>query len=45
MDVRTIAPEENCPLPPVRVRVWFRVSIKIRVGEQFSSREVVLEPF
>ena len=31
--VRTIAPEKNCP--PVRVRVWFRVSIKIRVGGSF----------
>ena len=26
---RTIAPEENCP--PVRVRVWFRVSVRIKV--------------
>ena len=28
--VRKIAPEENCP--PVRVSVWFRVSVRIRVG-------------
>ena len=27
---------ENCPPPPVRVRVWFRVSVRIRVGGQFS---------
>ena len=26
--VRKIAPEENCP--PVRVRVWFRISVRIR---------------
>ena len=33
-DIRTIAPEENCPPPlPVRVRV--------RVGSQFSSGEIV----
>ena len=28
--VRKIAPEENCP--PVRVRVWFRISVRIRAG-------------
>ena len=27
---------ENCAPPPVRVRVWFRVSVRIRVGGQFS---------
>ena len=41
--IRTIAPDENCPLP-VRVRVWFKVSVKIRVGEQFTSGAIVLEP-
>ena len=42
--VRTIVPEENCP--PVRIRVWFRVSVKIRFGAggQFSSGAIVLEP-
>ena len=33
---QTIAPEENCP--PVMVRVW------VRVGGQFSSGAIVLEP-
>ena len=28
--VRKIAPEENCP--SVRVRVWFRISVRIRSG-------------
>ena len=32
--VRKIAPEENCPL--VRVRVWFRISVRIRAGGNFS---------
>ena len=40
--VRTIALEENCPL--VRVRVWFRVSVRIRVWGQFSSGAIALEP-
>ena len=31
--VRTIAPEENSA--PVRVRFWFRISVKIRVGAIF----------
>ena len=33
-------------LLPVRVSVWFRVSVKIRVGggSQFSSGAIVLEP-
>ena len=31
--VRKIVPEENCP--PVRVRVWFRISVRIRAGGQF----------
>ena len=26
-------PEENCP--PVGLRVWFRVSVRIRVGGNF----------
>ena len=33
--VQKIAPEENCP--PVRVRVWFRISVRIGAGgRQFS---------
>ena len=28
--VQKIAPEENCP--PVRVRVWLRISVRIRAG-------------
>ena len=36
--------------PPVRVRVWFRISVRIRAeggggGGQFSSEAIVLEPF
>ena len=31
-------------MPPVRVRVWFRVSVRIRVGGQLSSGAIVLEP-
>ena len=38
--IRTIAPEENCP--PVRVRVWIRVSFGI--GRQFYSGAIVIEP-
>ena len=41
--VRKIAPEENCP--PVRVRVWFRIRVRIRAGGQFSSGAFFLEPF
>ena len=40
--VQKIAQEENCL--SVRVRVWFRVSVKIRVRGQFSSGAIVLEP-
>ena len=40
--VRTIAPEENCP--PVRVRVWFRVNVRIKVGGKFSLGAIVLKP-
>ena len=29
----TISPEENCP--PVRVMVWFRVKVRIRLGAVF----------
>ena len=36
---QTIAPEKICP--PVRVRVWLRVSFG--VGWQFSSWKIVLE--
>ena len=34
---------DNCP--PVRVRVWFRVSVELRVAGQFSSGAIVLEPY
>ena len=39
--VRTIFPGENCS--PFRVRV--KVSVRIRVGGQFSSGATVVEPF
>ena len=38
---------DNCPrgkLAPVRVTVWFRVSVKIRVAKKFSPGVIVLEP-
>ena len=38
---QTITPKEN--YPPVRVRVWLRVSFG--VGGKFSSGAIVLEPF
>ena len=38
-----IAPEENCS--PVRVRVWFRISVRTRAGGQFSSGAIFLELF
>ena len=41
--VLTVATEEN--YLPARVRIWFRVRIRIRVEGQFSSGEIVLEPF
>ena len=41
--VRTFVLEENCP--PVMVRVWYRVRLRKRFGEQFSSGAIVLEPF
>ena len=31
---RKIAPEEICP--PVRIRVWFRISVRIRAGGNFA---------
>ena len=39
--VQNIAPQEI--LPPVRIRVWFRVRIRSRVGEQFFSGAMALE--
>ena len=39
---------ENCPrgkLPPVRVRVWFRISVRIRAGGKFSSEAIFLDSF
>ena len=41
--VPTIPPEESCPM--VRVRVWFRFRVRIRVWGQYSSGTLVLEPF
>ena len=38
---QTITSEKN--YPPVRVRVWLRVSFG--AGRQFSSGAIVLEPF
>ena len=32
-------------LPPVRVRVWFRVSVRIRVRGDFPWGAIVLEPY
>ena len=43
LGVRKIAPEENCR--PIRVRVWIRISVRIRAGGQFSSGAIFLEPF
>ena len=34
LGVRKTGPKENCP--PVRVTVWFRISVRIRAGGQFS---------
>ena len=39
----TVATEENCL--SVRVGIWFRVRIRVRVEGQFSSGAIVLEPF
>ena len=39
--IRTIAPEENCPL--VKARVWVRVRVSFRVEWPFSSGPIVLE--
>ena len=45
--VQKIVPEQNCP--PVRVRVWFTTSLRIRAGGggggQFSSEAIFLDPF
>ena len=41
--VRKTASEENCPL--VRVRVWFRISVRIRARGQFSLGAIFLEPW
>ena len=42
LGVRKISPEENCP--PVRVRIWFRISVRIRARGQFFSGAIFLEP-
>ena len=41
--IRTIAAEENCP--PVKVRVWFRDSVRSKVEGQFSSGAIIIEPW
>ena len=41
--VRTIAPRKIA-FHPVRFRVWFKVSVRIRVGGQFTLGAIVLEP-
>lgn len=38
--VRKIAPEKIYP----PVRVWLRVMVRLRVGGQFSTETIVLEP-
>ena len=40
--IRTSTPEQNCL--PVKVRVWFRVRDRIRVGVQYFSGGIILEP-
>ena len=38
---------ENCSrgkLPPGQVKVWFRISVRIRAGGQFSLGAIFLEP-
>ena len=42
MGVRTIAPRKIAY--PFKVRVWFRVSVRIRVMGQFSLGASCLEP-
>ena len=32
-------------IAPVRLKIWFRISVRIRAGGQFSSGEIFLEPF
>ena len=38
MGVRTIAPEENCP--PLRLRAWVKVRVRIRVGGNFPREQL-----
>ena len=40
--VRKVAPEKNCPPPPVRVRVWFRISVRIRAGGNFPRTGFII---
>ena len=42
LGVRTIAPEKNCLLVGVRIRVI--VGVRVRVGGQFSLEAIVLGP-
>ena len=39
---RTTVPEEN--YPPVRVKVWFSIRVRIRVWRQFFSGAIVIDP-
>ena len=39
--VRKVAPEKNCP-PPVRVRIWFRISVRIRAGGNFPRTGFII---
>ena len=43
MTVSRQLPSRKSPHPPVRIRVWFRISVKTRVKGQFSSGAIVLE--
>ena len=40
--VRKIAPEENCP--PVRVKIWFRISLRIRAARNFPRGQFSQNP-
>ena len=46
ISVRKVAPEKNCPPapppPPVRVRVWFRISVRIRAGGNFPRTGFII---
>ena len=44
--MRVIRYPNNCrgKLPPVRVGVWFRIRVNLKVGRQILSGTIVLEP-